>query len=169
MTSRPRLLVASAVASALLLSACGSSSDEPRATGGSGTCETADQAVVGDIMDTARTNFQDGDSITDHFELVKAATGPIPESKRKYGAAELMVLLVSVYVQDPDVPSDLQGIQGPVYVVLDADGQPLGPLGTYSQPFFDIQPPADPGWTAWADGIDKSDVAYDLVRCLKAQ
>ena len=77
-----------------------------------------------------------------------------------------MVLPVSVYIQDPDVPIKLQGVQGPVYVVLDDDGRPLAPLGTFSQPFFDIQPPADPGWTAWADGTDDSDVAYDLFGCV---
>jgi hypothetical protein len=152
--------LAALVSAAAVLSGCTSSSGKDEKG-----CNDADKAVVSDIMSTARTNFKDGDSVTDHFEFVKAATRPIPESKRKYGAAELMVLLVSVYVQDPDVPSDLQGVQGPVYVVLDDDGKPLGPLGTFSQP-FDIKPPADPGWTAWADGIDDSDVAYDLFDCV---
>jgi hypothetical protein len=77
-----------------------------------------------------------------------------------------MVLLVKVYLEDDDVPGEFQAAQGPVYVVLDADGEPLGPLGTFSQPFFDIQPPADPGWTSWADAIDDSDVAYDLFGCV---
>ncbi|KAA1380536.1 hypothetical protein [Aeromicrobium fastidiosum] len=165
MTAHPRSsggIVALALAVAAL-SACGTSASRGRE---GGICNDADKAVVSDIMSTARTNFKDGDSVTDHIEFVKAATRPIPESKRKYGAAELMVLLVSVYIQDADVPTKLQGVQGPVYVVLDADGKPLAPLGTFSQPFFDIQPPADPGWTAWADGIDDSDVAYDLFGCV---
>ncbi|KAA1380537.1 hypothetical protein [Aeromicrobium fastidiosum] len=160
-----RTSVVPLVAAALVLSACGSSSGP--GSDDDLTCDTADKAVVADIMAKANTDFKQGDSITDRFELVKAATAPIPESERKYGAAELMVLLVSVFVQDADVPSELQGVQGPVYVVLDADGQPLAPLGTFSQPYFDIQPPADPGWTAWADGIDDSDVALDLFGCVK--
>ena len=150
------------LAGVALLSACAPPSqaeDEP-------PCDDADDAVVSAVMAKARTNFQDGDSITDHFEFIKAATRPIPEAKRQFGAAELMVLLVAVYVKDPDIPDDLQAAQGPVYVVLDADGEPLAPLGTFSQPFFDIQPPDDPGWTAWADGIDDSDVAYDLFGCV---
>jgi hypothetical protein len=129
-------------------------------------CNDADKAVVSDIMDTARTKFLTGDTITDHFELKKAVTAPIPQSKRKYGAAELMVLLVSVYLEDDDAKSGLSGIQGPIYVVLDDDGQPLGPLGTLSQPFFDIQPPGDPGWTAWADGVEKSRFASGLFGCV---
>ena len=148
-----------------MLSACGSSSSSSRGRDGA-TCNVADKRVVSDIMDTARTDFEDGDSVTDHFDFVEAATAPIPESQRSYGAAELMVLLVSVYIQDPDVPSDLQGVQGPVYVVLDEDGRPLAPLGTLSQPFFDLQPPADPGWTSWADGLERSDFASGLFSCV---
>lgn len=154
--------LATLVMAASVLSACGGSSSGKDQK----ACNDADKAVVSDIMATARTNFKDGDSVTDHFEFKKAATAPIPESKRKYGAAELMVLLVSVYLEDDDAESGLSGIQGPVYVVLDDDGKPLGPLGTLSQPFFDIQPPADPGWTAWADSVEKSRFASGLFGCV---
>jgi hypothetical protein len=145
-----------------VLSACGTSSagkDEK-------VCNDADKAVVSDIMSKARTNFLTGDIITKRFEFKKAATAPIPESKRKYGAAELMVLLVSVYLESDDPESGLSGIQGPIYVVLDDDGNPLGPLGTLSQPFFDLQPPADPGWTAWADNVERSRFASGLFACV---
>jgi hypothetical protein len=150
-----------------VLSGCASSSSSSSSSSINGVpCNDADKAVVSDIMDTARTKFLTGDTITDHFEFKKAVTAPIPESKRKYGAAELMVLLVSVYLEDDDAKSGLSGIQGPVYVVLDDDGQPLGPLGTLSQPFFNITPPADPGWTPWADRLERSDFAADLFGCV---
>ena len=168
MRRRPRATASwlvALVAAMSVLSACGPSSSPSRGRDGA-ICNTADKAVVRDIMSTARTDFKDGDSVTDHFDFVEAATAPLPESKRRFGAAELMVLLVSVYIQDDDVPSELQGVQGPVYVVLDDDGQPLGPLGTQSQPFFDLQPPPDAGWTSWADAVERSDVASSLFSCV---
>jgi hypothetical protein len=146
----------------VLLAACSPSS----ATKDDPVCDDADKAVVADVMAKARTNFVQGDSITKDFDFIKAATAPIPEQKREYGAARLMVLLVAVNIDDDKLPAGFQGAQGPVYVVLDDDGEPIAPLGTFSQPFFDIQPPADPGWTAWADGIDTSNVAYDLFACV---
>ncbi len=149
----------------MMLGACGTSPSSSTSPDKS-VCNTADEAVVTEIMDTARTNFKTGDSTISSFEFIEAATAPIPEQVQKYGAKELMVLLVAINIDDPDIEDGFQGAQGPQYVVLDADGQPLGPLGTFSQPFFDIQPPDDPGWTAWADGVDDSDVAYDLFGCV---
>jgi hypothetical protein len=154
------------IAAALLaLTACASPS------GGSPgkdeqVCDAADKKVVSDVMSKARTNFTTGKSVTDHFELVEARTAPIPQDKQEFGAERLMVLLVKVFIDDKNIPEGFQGAQGPVYVTLDADGEPLAPLGTDSQPFFDIEPPAEPGWTAWADGIATSDVAYDLFGCV---
>ncbi len=145
-----------------LLGACGPttpSDDEP-------ICNDADKAVVDEIMDTARTNFPLGESTIGSFEFIEAATAPIPEQVQEFGASDLMVLLIAVNIDDPDIEEGFQGAQGPVYVVLDADGQPLGPLGTFSQNYFDLQPPDDPGWTEWADGVDDSDVAYDLFGCV---
>ncbi|MCL3820366.1 hypothetical protein [Aeromicrobium wangtongii] len=155
---------AACVAALFLLSACGTSSpakakDEP-------VCDPADEAVVSEIMSKARTGFKTGDTIQDHFEFVKGATAPIPEAKRQFGAERVMVLLIKLYIRDDAVTDDFQGALGPVWVVLDADGKPLAPLGADSQPFFDIQPPADPGWTAWADGLADSDFAYDLFGCV---
>ncbi|MGJ9421858.1 hypothetical protein [Aeromicrobium sp. CF3.5] len=117
-------------------------------------------------MATAQSNFKTGDSTISSFKFIEAATAPIPEDVQQFGAKELMVLLVAINIDDPNVEDGFQGAQGPEYVVLDADGQPLGPLGTFSQPFFDIEPPEDPGWTAWADGVADSDVAYDLFGCV---
>jgi hypothetical protein len=159
------------LAGVLLLTACTTSSPDDDGTGGTdrageAACDDADPAVVTKVMDTANTDFQDGDSVVRSFELVDSATAPIPDDQQKFGAERLMVLLVSVTIDDDEVPDDLQGAQGPVYVVLDADGQPLGPLGTFSQPYFDLEPPADPGWTAWADGLDQTDVASDLFGCV---
>ena len=145
---------------ATVLSSCSSPAGDDK------VCNDADRAVVSDIMATARTNFQTGGTITNRFEFIEAATAPIPESERQYGAAELMVLLVAVYLEGDDPESGLTGAQGPVYVVLDDDGQPLGPLGTPSQPFFDLQPPADPGWTAWADGLERTSFASGLFGCV---
>ncbi|MCD9200169.1 hypothetical protein [Aeromicrobium wangtongii] len=153
---------AACIAALLLLSACDSSSadeDEP-------VCDPADKAVVAEIMSKARTGFKDGDTIHDHFDFVKGATAPIPEAKRQFGAERVMVLLIKLFIRDDDVTDGFQGALGPVWVVLDGDGKPLAPLGANAQPFFDIQPPADPGWTAWADGLADSDFAYDLFGCV---
>ena len=112
MTAHPRssgCIVALALAVAAL-SACGSSASRGRE---GATCNDADKGVVSQIMDTARTDFKGGDSVTDHFDFVEAATAPIPESQQKHGAADLMVLLVSVYLQDADVPSDSKLSKGP--------------------------------------------------------
>lgn len=150
------------IAALFALSACDSSSpgkDEP-------VCDPADKAVVAEIMAKARTNFKDGDTIHDHFEFVKGATAPIPEGRRQFGAERVMVLLVKVFLRDDSLTEEFQGVQGPVWVVLDGDDKPLAPLGADSRPFFDIQPPPDPGWTAWADGLADSDFAYDLFGCV---
>jgi hypothetical protein len=153
---------AACVAALFLLSACDPSTADKKEP----VCDPADKAVVSEIMSKARTGFKDGDTIQDHFEFVKGATAPIPEAKRQFGAERVMVLLVKVFLRDDDLTKDFQGVQGPVWVVLDGDDKPLAPLGTDSQPFFDIQPPADPGWTAWADGLADSDFAYDLFGCV---
>lgn len=158
----PQRIFSLGVAGLLALGGCGPSSQPTDEA----ACDTADEAVVADIMATAQSDFPDGDSTISGFEFIEAATAPIPEGVQKFGAEQLMVLLVAVTIDDPDIDDGFQGAQGPVYVVLDAEGQPLGPLGTFSQPYFDIEPPNDPGWTAWADSVDDSDVAYDLFGCV---
>ncbi len=148
----------------MMLGACGTSPSSPPSSSKS-VCNTADEAVIAEIMDTARAKVTVGGRDSS-FEFLEAATTPIPPDVQQFGAAELMVLLIAETIDDPDIEKGFETVQGPVYVVLDADGQPLGPLGTFSQNYFDLQPPTDPGWTEWADGVDDSDVAYDLFGCV---
>lgn len=143
------------------------------ANGASGQdCDEADPAVVKEIMAGARTDFRpvlpggkEGIYI-DHLEVRKSGVGRLPEKDRKFGADQLVVLLVSTVLGGEDASHGFGSIQGPIYFALDADGKLLGPAGAFTAAQFDLTSPADPGWLEWGDKVESSKLANELFGCV---
>ena len=147
--------------------------DLDRASGGSaGSCDEADPAVVKQIMAGAKTNFRptppDGGTgvLVDHLEFLDSSVAKLPEKDRKFGADMLLVLLVSTKLGGEDASGGITGFDGALYLALDADGKLLGPVGTFSTSYFDLESPADPGWLAWGDKVESTKLGFDLFGCV---
>jgi hypothetical protein len=109
--------------------------------------------VVEQIMGGARENFRpvvDGQQgvLVERLELQDAAVGTLPEADRRFGADQLVVVLVSVTFGGEYASGGINGTTEPV-AVLDGDGNMIGPAGEYTAAHFDLDAPKDPEFLAW--------------------
>ncbi|KAA1378220.1 hypothetical protein [Aeromicrobium fastidiosum] len=158
---------------AFVVLTAGAACDADGGTGGPRrSCEEADPAVVKQIMAGAKTNFRptppDGGTgvLVDHLELLKSGVGQLPEKDRKFGADQLVVLLVTTVLGGKDASGGISGYDGPLYFALDADGKLLGPAGEFTASHFNLESPADAGWLAWGDKVETSKLGNDLFGCV---
>jgi hypothetical protein len=161
--------------SATVLTAVLAASGAACSTGGGNPgeeCAETDPAVVKKIMKGARTDFRpvlaDGRPgvQVDHLEALESVVGQLPERDRKFGADQLVVLQVKTFLGAEDASEGLGSFNGPVYFALDADGELLGPAGTFTASLFDLPAPKDPEWLAWGDKVETSTLGNDLFGCV---
>jgi hypothetical protein len=166
-----RCAVAAALAVVLLATGAGCGVDRA-GRGVAGSCDEADPAVVKQVMAGARTNFRptlpNGSTgvLVDHLEPLDSSVGRLPKKDRKFGADELVVLRVSTVLGGEDASGGIKGFDGALYLALDEDGKLLGPVGTFSTPFFDLESPGDPGWLPWGDKVENTKLGFDLFGCV---
>lgn len=134
-------------------------------------CAQPDEAVVEQIMAGARENFRpvvDGEQgvLVRRLELEDAAVGTLPRADRKFGAEQLVVLLVSVTFGDEAASGGISGTTEPVAFVLDGDGELIGPAGEYTAAHFDLDAPKDPEFLAWGGEVETSAVGDEVFRCV---
>ncbi|KAA1378219.1 hypothetical protein [Aeromicrobium fastidiosum] len=128
--------------------------------------------MVKQIMAGARTNFRptlpDGSAgvLVDHLKPLDSSVAKLPEKDRKFGADKLVVLLVSTVLGGEDASGGIKGFDGALYLALDSEGKLLGPVGTFSTPYFDLESPADAGWLPWGDKVENTKLGFDLFGCV---
>jgi hypothetical protein len=152
------------------LAGCGGS--EASGVPNVGTCTDADEPVVEQIMAGARTDFRPvtpsgrrGAQVAE-IELVEAGATRLPAKDRKFGADQVVVLLVWMTFGGEDASGDIQRVQGRVQFALDEDERLLGPVGAFSASAFDLPMPKDPGWLEWGDRLEESDTAETFLGCV---
>lgn len=140
--------------------------------GGLEACAEADPEVVKQIMAGARTDFRpvlpDGGLgiHIDHLEVLESSVGRLPQEDRRFGADQLLVLLISVVLGAEDASDGFGGFQGTILFALDPDGELLGPAGEFTASQFDLASPTDPGWLEWGDEVETSTLAGELFGCV---
>lgn len=162
---RTRLLGhTAAVAAIIALTGCGSSS-EPASTDDG--CRDVESSVVDEAMSSTKSNFElpDG-SVIERLTFDDAASVSLPTEQRKFGAESVMALRVAVFYGGDEADSALSGVENVFYLALDANDQIIAPLASFSEPYFDLAPPSDPGWSEWAEKVDASDTALDAFGCV---
>ena len=167
-----RRMLAGLIGAVILVAGTACDADRTGGGGSGGSCEEADPTVVKQIMAGAKTNFRptppDGGTgvLVDHLELLKSGVGQLPEKDRKFGADQLVVLLVSTVLGGKDASGGISGYDGPLYFALDADGKLLGPAGEFTASHFNLESPADAGWLAWGDKVETSKLGGELFGCV---
>ncbi len=162
---RSRHVLGLLLATLPLLSASGSEAG----TGG-GACRDVDSAVTDEAITLARSDFTlpDG-TVIDRVKFDDASAVSLPTDQRRFGVESILALNVAVFFGGDEKGSELSGVEGAVYLALGADDTIIAPLGTFSEPFFDLAPPDDPGWAAWAEEVDASDTAVDADGCVNPE
>ena len=130
-------------------------------------CLDVDSAVIDEAMASTRSNFETPDGVEiDRLKFDDAASVMLPADQQKFGVASVMALRVAVFYAGDEADTGLSGVEIVYYLALDSKDQIIAPLGTYSEPYFDLERPADPGWSAWAEEIDDSDTTLDAFGCV---
>lgn len=150
------------VATLLTLAACssGTSSEDD-------SCRGVDSAVSDQAISLAKSNFTlpDG-SVIDRVTFDGASALPLPANQQKFGVESVLALRSVVFFGGDEADSELSGVEGAVYLALGEDDSLIAPLGSFSEPFFDLAPPDDPGWSSWAQSVDDSSSLDDAFGCV---
>lgn len=164
-----RRVLTCVVAAVLLASGAGCDADGGESRG---ACAEADPAVVEQIKTGARSDFRpvlpDGTPGVqiDHLEVLESSVGQLPLKDRKFGAEQLLALLISTVLGEEDASEGMSGFEGTILFALDADGKLLGPAGEFTASLFDLESPPAPGWLEWGDEVETLTLAGELYGCV---
>lgn len=102
----------------------------------------------------------------DHLDVLESSVGQLPPKDRKFGAEQLLAVLISTVLGEEDASEGMSSFEGTILFALDADGKLLGPAGEFTASLFDLESPLDPGWLEWGDTVETSILAGELYGCV---
>jgi hypothetical protein len=122
-------------------------------------CGTPDDALVDDVMATARQDFvpggDPGKRPVSRVELVRAKVVDLPDDLQGFDLDQLMVITTAQFFADVKPGSAFPGMHLPTVFALESDTDRAVPVDEFAVDTFELGDPVmdDPGWEEWVESV----------------